>query len=290
VQTQSKCVGSQLAEVQYDSAASEILSCNFSKGLAEPWTNPATNLTMCQIVCPHPLYSAEQYTLQRRLYLFPAWIGGLMSVVLVLDAALVWRSSRPEVKSAKKANVLHFQLWGGVVGSLYLVVGPVFTTFAEVSCADGAVIPQILYPSWAPSESVACTLNRGSIYLPLAVMNLLIVTLIATNDRLAKVHDMGANKIARKVIQRASICAVAIPTILLAAMYSLDKLDKDAEDYQGQIARWTVVCGPRLTVGQEMALMHVPLILCAYRAAARRCASLRLAARRCPSLRRLATL
>ncbi len=42
-------------------------------------------------------------------------------------------------------------------------------------------------------------------------------------------------------------------------MYSLDELDTEAKDYHGQIARWTVVCRPRLTVGQEMALVHVPL-------------------------------
>jgi hypothetical protein len=240
----------------------DFVGCGYSKGMAAPWVDPANNKSYCHIVCPHPLYTAPEYTTQRLFYLLPGWIGGLLNIMLVVDVIVSWRSDRPEIKTAKKSSMLQFQLVGGTIGVIYLVLGPLLTTFGDISCPDGDVIPNIMSTSWVPSEKLACTLSRAAIYAPLAVLSVLIVTLAVTVDRLSKSQTIGADQISSKTINAGMAVGVSVALVLLVVMYSLDHLDHRAGDYQGQIARWTVVCGPRLTVSQEMALVHAPLILC----------------------------
>jgi hypothetical protein len=240
----------------------EFAGCDYAKGMATPWVDPADNMSKCHITCPHPLYTAPEYTTQRLFYLVPGWIGGLLNILLVIDAIVSWNSVRPECKTAKKSSMLHFQLVGGIIGVIYLVLGPVFTTFGDISCPDGAAIPNILTPSWVPSEKLTCTLSRAAIYASLAMLNVLIVTLAVTVDRLGKSTTIGAKHISSRKINACMTIGVSDALVKAVLMYSLDHLDPKAGEYQGQIARWTVVCGPRLTVLQEMALVHAPLILC----------------------------
>jgi hypothetical protein len=204
------------------------------------------------------MYGADEYGLQRRILLVPGLLGGAISLLLLVDA-LNYARSRDHAAQAFKQTVLYrFQLYGSLAAVMFSIVGPLLGAAQGYVGCDGPTIPTILDSSATPVETTACTVNRSSIYFTMIVLNLLVVNIRAVRNNLtASLQQTSFNDHTDKL----SVLAAVIPLTLAAAMYAIDKLDSRSPDFQGQIARWTIQCGPRLSPAAELLLVHLPICI-----------------------------
>jgi hypothetical protein len=193
------------------------------------------------------------------MYLAPGFLGGLASTVLMVDALQHTVSRSPASATFRKSPLYSFQLMGSLTGLAYFALGPMLAVRGSIGCSGEPSLPSVMNPRDAEmAESPACTVNRASIYLTMVSLNLLLVNLRATRNKLAASFKMQLAA-TEDGTRKLTALALLIPAALAVAMYSMDKLDPASTEFQGQIARWTVQCGPRLGLATELLLVHFPI-------------------------------
>lgn len=262
MQVELRCVtpgnGTAPVTVALDCLEDTMLQYDIGAGLGES----------CFFMCPHPLFTPIEYSIMRILYVVPGFIGGGLCIFLLLDTLRVAFSRSKAAKNLRKEAIFEFQALVGLCGTVFFVIGPFPVAFAgDIGCNGMPVIPGVMDIAYVPNESATCVLQRASIFALMALFNTGLAHMVTTHNMLLRATQMhvscGQNSKKRRArrIRLLLFIALIIPAGLCAAMYSLDKLDQHSNSYQGQLARWSLMCGPRLTTAQELALVYVPFAL-----------------------------
>lgn len=239
----------------------------------------------CQITCPHPLFSIGEYgqiydafaTFTISYLVLNAGFLGLVMAKLLLkrfEARARGHTKRKSKLGAPKTLLARYQPLVNLACSLYALTGPglaLMTNNKEslpLACnglpvveptgemdADGLPV----YRQYSAFMSVACEINRASIYAVLFGFNVLAVHLFALSKQVGSMSMVKTGT--PKMVRIAEVAAAVIPFFLLVTMYSLDGLSILQDEAQGSAARWTIICGPRLTMNEELALVHIPFIV-----------------------------
>jgi hypothetical protein len=210
--------------------------------------------------CPHPMYASSEYAVQRYMYLAPGWLGGAASMLLLADSLRHQLSTSSSSKSFKSSPTYKFQTWGAIVVLVYLAVGPLLATTGTVGC-DGDALPYLTNGSAPITETIGCSVNRASIFLPMIVLNLLLVNILNVIKMLNNAAKMKGSKgkVESGALKAAATAAIFIPLLDCVAMYAIDSISFKDANFQGEVARWMMQCGPRLGKATEGALVHAPI-------------------------------
>lgn len=185
-----------------------------------------------------------------------------MCLVLVVDSVRLASSRDKAKREQSKETMFLFRSIVGLCGVLYMAVGPLAVVIGgDIGCNGFPVSPGAVDTSFVPVESVTCALNRTSVFFVMALFNTGLAHMVTTYTLLVAASRMqiARNKIKDyQVARRLVLVALGLPMVLCATMFSLDKLDPSNANYQGQLARWSMWCGPRLTSEQEIAIVYVP--------------------------------
>jgi hypothetical protein len=115
------------------------------------------------------------------------------------------------------------------------------------------------------AQSAPCILNKASAFLIQMIFSILLIHLNSLSrsfdtirKRLASAAHLGsADKKVAVVsaflnIKVQYVIGIAMPFTLMCIMYAIEGLPIESETFAGNIARWTVICGPRLEMIPEV--------------------------------------
>lgn len=211
--------------------------------------------------------------MMRLAYVVPGLVGGALCTIIVLDSLLqvcaARRNSRrhkrhKKSKSVDNANSL-FQITVGICGVVYMAVGPLAVTIlGDVGCNGLPVTPGATTTGYLESPTRMCVLQRASIFVVMGLLNTSLAQMVMTHKMLCSAATMEVQmdrQYWKRKARRLVAVALGVPSILCAVMYSLDELEMSASNYQAQLARWSLWCGPRLTTVQEITLIYAPFVV-----------------------------
>ncbi len=210
------------------------------------------------------MYKDNEYSTMRSLYAIPGWFALITSILLTFDSIYIFAVDSKDNKKHRKTPIIKYQLLGAIPCLIYFFIGPFLVSIkkSDLACNGEEVLPVLMNSELIDdyASDLPCVLNRGSIYLVMIIFNVIAVHMMDTVHRLKLAKQMKKNDTEPFYIKLLLKLAFIVPMLLCCLMYSMDELDPEYQ-IAGQVARYMVVCGPRLKLVTEMLIVHIPLMI-----------------------------
>lgn len=187
--------------------------------------------------CPHPMYTSNEYMIQKWIYLIPGIINIPINLILLWDCIITTIATMKGDRQAQikaKQPTFVFCFVGSIIVFLNSIIGPtlVLVYGSNLPCALPAF-------SDAFKDNNPCLMNRASIYFVMALFNVIAVNISflykkikdSTNMKTSQENDWIHTKLLLSI-------GIIIPIVLCIIMFTMDTGNVNSEDFNGQVARY----------------------------------------------------